>query len=59
MGGWVKLYWDKDAGQGGGGGGLSFEAWHYCLGGELMAVNVGDYGGTRGRRRQYLLGHVD
>lgn len=39
--------------------GLSFEAWHYCLGGELMAVNVGDYGGTRGRRRQYLLGHVD
>lgn len=45
--------------RGGGGRGLSFEAWHYCLGGELMAVNVGDYGGTRGRRRQYLLGHVD
>lgn len=39
--------------------GLSFEAWHYCFGGEFMAVNGGDYGGTRGRSRQYLVGHVD
>ena len=42
-----------------GGGRLSFEAWHYCLGGEFMAVNGGDYGGTGGRSRQYLFGHVD
>lgn len=39
--------------------GVSFEAWHYCPGRELRAVNGGDYGGTRGRSRQYLVGHVD